>query len=58
MAVYLAAADWDTPPMGWNSWDLYGCDVTEDKIKAMADAMVDKDLFAKGANVSLLDLGF
>jgi alpha-galactosidase len=42
MTIYHVSAQAETPPMGWNSWDLYGCDVNEDKIKAMADSMVDK----------------
>jgi alpha-galactosidase len=29
-----------TPPMGWNSWNKFGCNVSEDMIKGMADAMV------------------
>ncbi len=29
-----------TPPMGWNSWNVYGSDVTADVVMAMADAMV------------------
>ena len=29
-----------TPPMGWNSWNAYHCDVNEDKIKAAGDALV------------------
>ena len=29
-----------TPPMGWNSWNCFGRDVTEDKVRAAADAMV------------------
>jgi hypothetical protein len=28
-----------TPPMGWNSWDCYGADVTEQQVKANADYM-------------------
>ena len=28
-----------TPPMGWNSWDSFGCTVTEDEVKANADYM-------------------
>ncbi len=27
-----------TPPMGWNSWDGYGATITEDQVKATADA--------------------
>ncbi len=29
-----------TPPMGWNSWNSFGCDVNEVLVKATADAMV------------------
>lgn len=28
-----------TPPMGWNSWNHFACDITEDIIKETADAM-------------------
>lgn len=29
-----------TPPMGWNSWNKFACNVSEDMIRSMADAMV------------------
>ncbi|MBN1782224.1 glycoside hydrolase family 27 protein [bacterium] len=29
-----------TPPMGWNSWNHFGCDVNEALIRETADAMV------------------
>jgi len=29
-----------TPPMGWNSWNKFGCNVSEDMIRSMADAVV------------------
>ena len=29
-----------TPPMGWNSWNKFACNVSEKLIKEMADAMV------------------
>ena len=29
-----------TPPMGWNSWNKFACNVNEDMIKSMADAIV------------------
>src|SRR3990170_4788081 len=28
------------PPMGWNSWNKFGCNVSEQLIKDAADAMV------------------
>lgn len=30
-----------TPPLGWNSWDIYGTTVTEQQIKEQADAMAE-----------------
>lgn len=30
----------DTPPMGWNSWNTFACDINEDLIKDMANVMV------------------
>jgi alpha-galactosidase len=29
-----------TPPMGWNSWNKFGCDINEELIRETADAMV------------------
>jgi len=29
-----------TPPMGWNSWNMFGCNVGEILIREVADAMV------------------
>src|SRR5215213_11216832 len=29
-----------TPPMGWNSWNKFGCNVDESLIRQTADAMV------------------
>lgn len=29
-----------TPPMGWNSWNKFACDINEKLIKEIADAMV------------------
>jgi alpha-galactosidase len=37
-----------TPPMGWNSWNHFGCDINEDIIKQMADAMVKSGMKAAG----------
>ncbi|AWH83762.1 alpha-galactosidase [Flavobacterium album] len=33
-----------TPPMGWNSWNKFACNVDEDMIKQMADAMVSSGM--------------
>jgi len=33
-----------TPPMGWNSWNHFGCNINENIIKEMADAMVSSGM--------------
>src|SRR5271166_6341073 len=33
-----------TPPMGWNSWNKFACNVSEDMIQGMADAVVKSGL--------------
>ncbi|HVK22095.1 MAG TPA: NPCBM/NEW2 domain-containing protein [Actinokineospora sp.] len=37
-----------TPPMGWNSWNKFACDINEAKIKSAADAMVSSGMKAAG----------
>ena len=37
-----------TPPMGWNSWNKYACNINETLIKQQADAMVSSGLKAAG----------
>jgi alpha-galactosidase len=37
-----------TPPLGWNSWNGFGCDVTDAKVRAAADAMVSSGLVQHG----------
>ncbi len=37
-----------TPPMGWNSWNCFAGAVSEDKVKAAADAMVSSGLINHG----------
>jgi len=46
-----------TPPMGWNSWDCYGMDVTEAQIKATADYMA-ANLKKYGWEYVVLDMGW
>ena len=29
-----------TPPMGWNAWNCFGCDINDAKIREIADLMV------------------
>ena len=33
-----------TPPMGWNSWNKFGCNIDEELIKEIADAMVESGM--------------
>ncbi len=44
-----------TPPMGWNSWNKFGCDVNEDLIKAAADAMVESGMKDVGYQYIVID---
>ncbi|MBN1902485.1 NPCBM/NEW2 domain-containing protein [Candidatus Sumerlaeota bacterium] len=44
----VGAALSQTPPMGWNSWNCWGCAVDENKIKAAADAMAASGLINHG----------
>lgn len=37
-----------TPPMGWNSWNKFGCDVSEQLLRETADAMVSSGMKAAG----------
>ncbi|XP_047312492.1 alpha-galactosidase 1-like [Impatiens glandulifera] len=37
-----------TPPMGWNSWNHFYCDINEDIIKQAADALVSSGLSELG----------
>jgi len=44
-----------TPPMGWNSWNKFACDVNEQKIREMADAMVATGMKDKGYEYVVID---
>ncbi|MGJ7908101.1 NPCBM/NEW2 domain-containing protein [Actinopolyspora sp. H202] len=37
-----------TPPMGWNSWNNFGCDVSAKLIRRTAEAMVSSGMAAAG----------
>ena len=37
-----------TPPMGWNSWNKFGCNVSDKLIREMADAMISSGMQAAG----------
>lgn len=44
-----------TPPLGWNSWDIFGTSVTEQQVKEQADAMV-KHLLPSGYDILTVDI--
>jgi len=37
-----------TPPMGWNSWNKFGCDINEQVIRETAEAVVASGMAAAG----------
>jgi alpha-galactosidase len=43
------------PPMGWNSWNKFGCNVSEALIKEMADAMVKNGMRDAGYKYIVID---
>lgn len=49
------AALTQTPPMGWNSWNSYNCDVTEDDIRDAADLLVETGLKDAGYEYLVID---
>ena len=44
-----------TPPMGWNSWNKFHCDVSEALIMQMADAMVSSGMKDAGFEYIVID---
>jgi alpha-galactosidase len=44
-----------TPPMGWNSWNKFGCNVSEALIMGMADAMVNSGMKDAGYEFVVID---
>jgi len=44
-----------TPPMGWNSWNKFACDVSEVLIRETADAMVSSGMKDAGYEYVIID---
>ncbi|WP_111445754.1 glycoside hydrolase family 27 protein [Breznakibacter xylanolyticus] len=44
-----------TPPMGWNSWNKFACDVSEQLIMETADAMAASGMKAAGYEYVVID---
>lgn len=60
MALTTASAQkWEnlaqTPPMGWNSWNKFACDINETLIREVAEAMVQTGLAEAGYTYINLD---
>src|ERR1043166_1570409 len=51
----LATALARTPPMGWNSWNKFGCNVSEKLIREMADAVVSSGMKDAGYTYVVID---
>jgi alpha-galactosidase len=47
-----------TPPLGWNSWNVWGLSVDDAKVRAAADAMVQSGLAAHGFTYINIDDGW
>jgi alpha-galactosidase len=44
-----------TPPMGWNSWNKFGCNVNENLLRQTADAMVSTGMKDAGFQYVIID---
>ncbi|QKJ28569.1 NPCBM/NEW2 domain-containing protein [Mucilaginibacter mali] len=44
-----------TPPMGWNSWNVWAAAVDQDKVKAAADELISSGLAAHGYSYINID---
>lgn len=53
VAVRTSAVD--LPPMGWNSWNTFGCAIDEDKILAAARALVSSGMRDAGYRYVVVD---
>jgi alpha-galactosidase len=44
-----------TPPMGWNTWNKFACNVSEDLVRGMADAVVKSGMKQAGYQYVIID---
>jgi alpha-galactosidase len=44
-----------TPPMGWNSWNKFGCNVDEKTVRSVADAMATSGMRDAGYQYVVID---
>jgi alpha-galactosidase len=43
------------PPMGWNTWNTFGCDIDEKLVRSMADALVSTGMAERGYRYVVVD---
>jgi len=46
-----------TPPLGWNSWDCFGMDITDEQVRSTADYMA-RYLKSHGWEYVVIDMGW
>jgi alpha-galactosidase len=44
-----------TPPMGWNSWNKFGCSISETTVRSVADALVSSGMKDAGYSYVVID---
>jgi len=44
-----------TPPMGWNTWNKFACNVSDELVRGMADAMVKSGMKEAGYQYIVID---
>src|SRR5689334_24433933 len=44
-----------TPPMGWNSWNKFACNVSDELVRGIADAMVQSGMKDAGYQYVVID---
>src|SRR5260370_39234619 len=44
-----------TPPMGWNTWNKFACNVSEELVRGMADEMVNSGMKDAGYQDVVID---
>ncbi len=47
-----------TPPLGWNSWNVWACGIDDEKVRSCADVMVSSGLAAHGFSYVNIDDGW
>lgn len=54
-AVRAAVPDVPVAPVGWNSWNAYGCTIDESRIERAADSLVSTGMAAAGFRYVVVD---